>query len=135
MAGFSDIVSGPSIVEWVAQRLKATYNAPQGIGLVKDGEIVAGVVFDEYNGANINIAVASDGSRKWLNRSFLWAVFDYAFAVCKVKRVTALIAETNEASQRFCQHVGFTHEATLEDAHVDGDILIYRLFRHECRWR
>ena len=129
------IVSGPHVVEWVAKRLKATYNQPQGIGLDKDGHLVAGVVFDEFNGANINIAVASDGSRKWLTRSFLWAVFDYAFHVCKVKRVTALIAETNEESQRFCSHVGFTHEATLKDAHVDGDILIYRLFREACKWR
>jgi len=129
------IVSGPRVVDWVAKRLKATYNMPQGIGLEKRGEIVAGVVFDEFNGANINIAVASDGSRRWLNRKFLWAVFDYAFIVCGAKRITALIAESNADSQRFCTHIGFTYEATLEDAHIDGDILIFRLFRRDCRWR
>ena len=129
------IVSGPRVVEWVSGKLAATYNRPTGIGIEKNGELIAGVVFDEYNRANVNISVASDGSRRWLNRSFLWAVFDYAFKVCKVRRVTALIASDNHQSINFCRAVGFSHEATLKDAHVNGDILIYRMFRDECKWR
>ena len=129
------IVSGENVVKFVSEKTNATFKECAAIGIEKDGAIIAGVVFDEWNGANANITVASDGSRKWLNRHFLLAVFDYAFNVLKAKRLTALIAEFNKDSMRFCRHIGFTPEATLTDAHPSGDLYVYRLMRDECKWR
>ena len=57
-----------------------------------------------------------------------------AFNQAKVKRLTGLVGEKNTDSQRFNKNLGFTIEARLKDAHPDGDLLIYRMFRDECRF-
>ena len=109
------------------------WSACQSIGLEKDGELVAGVVFDYFNGASICMHVASDGPH-WLNRDFLWYSFWYPFEELKCKRVTGLIPEINIPSRRFAEHLGFTPEARLADAHPFGDVIVYRMFKDQCRW-
>lgn len=130
------IVVGFPVVEWVAKKTNefGNFGAAIGFGIESDGELIAGVVFNEYNGANMNIHVASDGSKRWMTKELLWMVFDYAFNQAKVKRLTGLVGEKNLDSQRFNKNLGFTVEARLAGAHPDGDMLVYRLWRHECRF-
>lgn len=134
------IAIGHGIVEWVAKQTHeyGNFGAAQGIGLQEwDGStwnIVAGVVYNDYNGANVNMHVASDGGKRWLTRQFLWTCFDYPFNQLKVKRVTALIGEGNADAIRFNRHVGFELEARLRDAHPTGDMLVFILRKPQCRW-
>lgn len=130
------IVIGQPVVEWVAKQTSdyGNFGAAVGFGVERDGALVAGIVFNEFNGANMNFHVASDGSRNWMNRTLLWIVFDYAFNQAKVKRLTGLIGSGNVASQEFARHIGGKLEAVLEDAHPDGELFVYRMFRRECRW-
>lgn len=104
------------------------------IGLVRRGKLVAGCVYEGFNGVNVNMHIASDGSGKWLDREFLWYAFYYPFEQLGVKRVTGLVAASNQAARRFDEHLGFVLEGTLKDAHPDGDLLIYRMFKADCRW-
>jgi hypothetical protein len=113
--------------------------AGQGIGLVEfpdEGEphLIAGVWFDGWNGANIYMHVAALPGRRWMTREYLWYVFHYAFEQCGVKRITGLVAETNQDARQFDEHIGFTLETRLTDACTDGDLLVYRMFKDECRW-
>lgn len=132
------IVSGNSdwIGPWVFGKTGGKWNGEgQTIGLTNSDEgLSAGVVFDNFNGANVNMHVASDGSRRWLNREFLWYCFYYPFKELKVKRVTGLVAEPNKDSRRFTEHIGFTLEARLKDAHPEGDMLVYAMTPDQCRW-
>ncbi len=132
----SKIVTGQHVVDWVATRTNefGNYGAAIGVGLERDNQLIAGVVFNDYNGANINMHVASDGSRHWLNREFLWFCFYYAFEQAKVKRITALIGEGNLAALRFNDHIGFTEETRLKDAHPNGDMIVRVMFKKDCRW-
>lgn len=134
MARFQ-IVQGEAIVRWVAGQTNefGSFGAATGIGLLKDLRIEAGVVFNEYNGVNINMHVACVPHAFW-TRDFLWAIFDYAFNTARVKRVTGLIGEGNARSRAFAEKIGGTLEARLAHAHPTGDLLIYRLTRPECRW-
>lgn len=120
----------------MCERTNGTYEptCSQSIGLERDGELVAGVVFDQFNGAQVCMHVASDGSKKWLNRHFLWFCFHFAFEQLKVKRVTGLVAASNTDALRFDEHLGFVREATLADAAPDGDLIVLRMFKHECKW-
>jgi RimJ/RimL family protein N-acetyltransferase len=119
---------------WILERTGGQWKGDGvTIGLEEDGKLIAGVLYEDFNGANINIAVAGEGKR-WLNREFLWFVFYYPFIQLKVRRVTALIASTNQASINFCQHIGFVREATLESAHPSGDLFVYKMFREDCKW-
>jgi hypothetical protein len=50
---------------WVSEKTGGRWSPGRGtaIGLEKDGELVAGVLYDDFNGANVLMHVASDGSR------------------------------------------------------------------------
>ena len=128
------LVTGQGVVEWVARQTNeyGNFGAAVGIGWKKN-DLIAGVVFNDYNGPNINIHCAGIG-RKWLTKDFLWAVFDYPFRQVKAKRITGLVGEGNKDSRRFIEHVGFHLETRLKNAHPTGDLLVYVMFKEECRW-
>ena len=130
------IVIGQPVVAWVAAHTQeyGNFGASVGLGIEQDGHLIAGVVFSDYNGANILMHVASDGSKRWMTREFLWMVFDYAFNQAKVKRITGLVGEGNIEARKFDEHIGFRLETTLKDAHPTGDMLVYVMRREDCRW-
>lgn len=129
-------VVGKEVVQWVARRTGefGNYGSSIGIGIEENNELIAGVVFNDYNGININMHVASDNTKNWMTREFLWMVFDYAFNQAKVQRITGLVGENNWHARKFDEHIGFTLETTLDRAHPDGRMLIYRMFREDCKW-
>ena len=130
------IVTGQAVVGWVAAKTNeyGNFGASVGIGWMRGGEIVAGVVFSDYNGVNIQMHVASDGSRQWMVREYLWTCFDYPFNQAKVKRITTCVGEGNTVARHFNEHIGFTHETTLEGAHPTGGLIIYRMWKADCRF-
>ena len=130
------LITGPQVVSWVAKRTNefGNFGASIGIGWQRNGEIIAGVIFCEYNSTNMVCHIASDGSRRWATRTFLWAICHYCYEQVRVKRITVCVGEGNGASRKFVEHFGFTHEATLEGAHPSGDMLVYRLWRRDCRF-
>ena len=130
------IVTGPVVVDWVASRTNeyGRFGNGTAIGWEKNGVLVAGVVYADWNGPNVVCHIASDGTKRWLTRSYLWTIFDYPFNQLKVKRITVCVGEGNEASRRFVEHLGFKLEAELAGAHSTGHLRIYRLWRDECRY-
>ena len=139
MAGTSNliVIDQPDLVgPWVAERVNATYHeGDTAIGLLSPaGGLLAGVLYQNFNGANICAHIAATPGGKWLNRSFLWVIFDYPFNQLGVKRITGFVPAWNTAAQRFDTHLGFVHEATLEDVLPEGDLFIYRMRREDCRW-
>lgn len=130
------LVVGQAIVEWVAKRTNefGNFGAAVGIGWQRDGALVAGVAYSDFNGVNILMHVASDGSKHWMRREYLWAAFDYPFNQANVQRVTGLVGEGNIAARDFDEHLGFELEARLKDAHPTGDLFVYRMFKEDCRW-
>lgn len=115
------------------------FRAGRGIGLAEidnynNGSLIAAVWYEGYNGANINIHVAALPGRRWMTREFLFSTFSYPFMQCNVKRITGLVPEDNITARKFDEHVGFTLETRLKDAAPGGDLLVYRMFKDECRW-
>lgn len=130
VVGCDDIV-GP----WVCSRTGGEWSEGMTtIGLAKNNVLIAGVCYDSFNGVAINMHVASDGSKRWLDRGFLYTCFDYPFNQLGCKRINGLVSKANVAAQRFDESLGFELEASLKDAHPEGDLLIYRMFRKDCRW-
>ena len=103
------------------------------IGLEKNGILIAGVVYDNYNGKNIFAHIAATG-RHWLNKEFLWYMHHYPFMELKVSRVTGMVSEKNKDAIKFIEHLGGELESKLEKAHPDGDLLIYRMFKKDCKY-
>lgn len=105
-----------------------------GIGWAEKGTLIAGVAYTDFNGVNLCMHVVAEPGRRWLRREYLWACFDYPFNQCKVRRVTGLVGQGNTEARKFDEHLGFTLETTLRDAHPTGDLLVYKMMRSECQW-
>ena len=100
----------------------------------EDGQIIAGIVYDNWNPANVCMHVAARPGVNWVSRALLRLVFGYAFEGLGCKRVTGIVPASNKAARRFDEHLGFKLEARLKDAAVDGDMLLYVMHRRDCRF-
>ncbi len=107
----------------------------QGFGVEdEEGRLIAGVAYTDYNVASIQIHVAALPGVNWLSRELLRKVFEYPFTMLKVKKLIGLVSSANAAALRFDYSLGFELEATLKDAHPDGDLLILTMTADNCRW-
>lgn len=130
------IAIGKGVVEWVAAKTGEfnCFGTDVGIGWMKNGELVAGVAYANWNGVNVECHIASDGSKRWMTREYLHKIFAYPFCQLKVRRITCCVGEGNAASRRFVEHLGFSLEARLDKAHPTGDLLIYRMLARDCKY-
>lgn len=128
-----NIENGPEVGYWVAEQLGRGYFAArcQAIGLRKDGVIVAGVIYENYNGRSIMAHIAF---KERVTPTFIAAIFDYPYNICKVDMVIAVIEDTNTKSIHVCENMGFSEEARIRDSHPGGDQIIYALKRQDCRF-
>lgn len=107
----------------------------KGLGLEKDGELVAGVLYEGYNQHNVWMHVAAEPGAKWLNRDFLRYSFHYPFVELGCKRVSGYVEASNAQARRFDEHLGFKQEAVLQGAASDGgDVILYVMWRDDCRY-
>ena len=130
MIYLNDEVTGPWVCEkagglWVPRKSRT-------IGWLENGELVAGVVYEDWTGTNFNCHIRGSKVRK--HSEFVKTIFDYPFNQLKAKRITASIGSNNIAAINLVTRLGFILECVLEQAIPDGDIHIYRMFRDECRY-
>lgn len=127
IAAFVNVRQGfPPETSW------GNYNA---LGLVRGGHLVAGVIYNGYEGANVNIHVGAVQGSRWMTKEFLYATFDYPFNQLGRKRLSAYIRATNKRTIAFVKKLGFVYEGKLQDFYTDGgDMVIYGLLRSKCRF-
>lgn len=120
---------------WVCARAGGTHipGSSQAIGLERDGELVAGVLYDQFNGRSVCMHVAADVP-DWVSRKFLRLCFDYPFNQMGVNKVVGLVDSTNTRALSFDMHLGFVEEARLSDAGKEGDLVILTMTKEQCRW-
>jgi RimJ/RimL family protein N-acetyltransferase len=90
-------------------------------------------LYDYHNGASVYAHWAVSDKRA-LNRDFLSAIFRYPFVQLDCSVLIGLIAGDNESSIAVAEHLGFTLEHTIKDAHPSGELRLYTMRRNECRW-
>ena len=125
-----------SVSAWVAPRVgrSVAWKGATAIGLEQDGALIAGVVYDGYlAGARISMHCAGDGKR-WLNREFLFACFDYPFRQLGVNVIINTVNADNADSIRFTRHIGFEEVARIPGGSGDCDLVIFALQRAKCRF-
>ena len=126
------IITGEYVARWVCKKLFAAYQeGSEGIGLERDGKLVAGVCYDNFTGRSIMAHIVVEGR---LTPYYLYAIFHYPFEHLGLDKVICPIVQSNKESIRLCSKMGFERETTLSDAHPDGDIYLYSLKRSKCRF-
>lgn len=121
---------------WAAEKVgvRSFRRDARAIGLEGRKGLVAVAVYDTFSPGTCCMHIASDGSRRWLTRDFLFRMFAYPFMQMGQRRVTGLIAASNGASLRFARHIGFRDEGVLREEAPDGDMIVLGMLRRECKW-
>jgi hypothetical protein len=127
------IENGARIGQWVADKLGTVYspNSSAAIGLVKDGNVVAGVIYENWNRRSVVTHIAIEGR---LTRSFLYAIFHHPFVTCGVNKIISAVNDTNTKSVLMVENMGFIAEGRLKDCSPDGDIILYTMQKSNCRF-
>lgn len=124
------IVVGEVAARFVSGKLGFGLCPPySAMGLERDGEIVAGVVFNHFEGADVHVTLAGSG---W-NRTFLKAVGGYVFDQLGCERMTAVTACDGVA--RYAKRLGGQIEGRLRSHFGPGkDAIIAGILRDEWRY-
>ena len=90
---------------WVAKKIRGNFN-PNGdraIGLESNGEPVAGVIYEDWNGKSVVCHLAIEGR---ITRNFLYAIFHYPFKALGVEKIIAPVAESNLEARMLVERMG-----------------------------
>ena len=125
-----NIVQGDSVGAWVAQQTTGSYHCnSSAIGLEREGQVVAGVIYESFMDTTITCHIAIAGR---VNKKFLRAIFDYPFRVCNVDKIIAPVIADNDKSINLVQNMGFTEEARI--ARSNGDMIFFTLLKDKCKF-
>lgn len=110
-------------VAYLERRLDVVFNPPYTvIGIEKNGQIVGGWLFNDYNGHNVEINVALDVP---LLPGMIRAVKHYLFNQLRVRRVTGRCRESNVKSARMMSRLGFTWDGRQPFYYGDEAAVLY----------
>jgi RimJ/RimL family protein N-acetyltransferase len=125
---------GP-VSKWVAQQVGhiGSWGEYYAIGIEADGQIVAGVVINNYNGANATCHIAISKRTKLLVELF-YHVCNYAFNHCKLKRLTGMVPSNEPKILAFDKHLGFEEEFVMKDGAPGADMHVLVMRPDTCRW-
>jgi hypothetical protein len=124
-----------TIGAWVAEQVgqKASWGDFYALGVRKGMRTTAGVVFNNFNGANATCHIAIKEFSK-ANVDLFRHVANYAFNVCKLKRITGMVPTNEPKTIAFDKHLGFEEEFVMKDGAPGADMMILVLWPHNCRW-
>jgi hypothetical protein len=122
---------------WVATKTEqvTTWGDFYAMGVMQGDEVIAGVVFNNFNGANATCHIAVEKPGKSMIK-LLQAAYYYAFNQCKLKRLTGMVPTSEPHVLAFDQHLGWEYEFTMKDAHPTGDMVVLVMTPESGkRWR
>lgn len=129
------LVNDPRVEPFVREKAKTgVFTNYSSIGLERDGEVIAGCVYNLFNGVSCHVSIAAKCGSRWCSRGIIRVMMGYALVGMNLKRITATVAESNKVSCKFVEKLGFVLEAKLIDSEPDGALCVYRMLKSECRW-
>lgn len=128
-----NIVGGEQVGHWVARRIRGGYFAERSkaIGLECNGELIAGVIYENWNHQSIWCHIAIE---RRITPAYLAAIFDYPFNVAQVEKIIVPVGSDNAESLKMVKKMGFVEEGRIKDGRPDGDIVFLTLARDSCRY-
>lgn len=110
-----------------------------GLGIVKKGIFVGGVIFHNQHTFNdrpvwIEVGIACDHP-SWATKQTIRQIFKYPFVQLGCATLLSSIRKSNHRSRKLCEGLGFKLTGKIPHGH-DGreDILGYAMTRKQCHW-
>jgi hypothetical protein len=126
------IICGTLWIPMLCQRL--TYlptPTAQSIVCADEDGLVAGVVYDHFNGAVVHahIVVERQATKDWYR-----AIFDYPFNVLGVKKIVGQVSSYNLKALHLDKSLGFEEEGRIKEFFTSGaDMVILTMRREQCK--
>ena len=123
------------IGDWVAERVGqlSSWGGFYAMGAERNGELVSGVVFNNFTDSSATVHLAVSKPSKILSE-LLDHAFMYAFRTCSLRRLTGLVEVQNEKSLKIIKHLGFVEESVMRQAGTGGqDIVVLVLWPEKYR--
>lgn len=130
------VINDPRVGEWVREKTQKVHSWMgefKSLAAIEGEEIVGAVVYDAFTPYECCIHVRLDkpGCK---TPGVLRQVFAYPFEQLGLKRLTGLVAKTNQKGHKLCTYLGFHFEGVKQSALGDDDEVIYGLLRENCKW-
>lgn len=121
---------------WVAAQVNQTavWGDFYAMGTMRGSQVTAGVVFNNFNGANATVHIAVSVPSKTMIKLFN-ACCDYAFNKCKLRRITGMVPTNEPDVIRFDKKLGFSEEFVMKDGAVGADMMVLVLTEEAARKR
>ncbi len=118
---------------WVERETSSEFRGTgtRYIGLQTGKEIIAGVVYEDFNGCSV---VCHWAIRGRITRDFLWYIHYYPFVQLKVHKVIAPVNSNNDKMQAIARKMGFIEEGRLVDIQPGGDVSLFTLTAANSRY-
>jgi len=127
-----NIVNGPQVGHWTAAQTDGAFwpDRSVAIGLEHDGRLVAGTIFEMWNGRSVVCHIA------WqkVTPTYVAAVYDYAYNVANVDKIIGPISSNHTRALNLVRKMGFSEEARIKNAAPDGDIVFMTQTPDRCRF-
>jgi hypothetical protein len=125
------------VARWVAKRIEGMTVSPgaKALGVAIDERIVAGVVYEQFNGVHCTVSIAAVPGSGWADRRTLAALFGYPFEQLDCTAISVTIPMSNLPSLNLATGLGFKPEAIIAFAAPDGGpLVVLKMFKDTCRW-
>ena len=90
------------------------------------------VLFNEYNGANIELTIYAD--RGMVTRTVIRYLAEYVFNQLKCRRLTVRTKKRNKSVLKLAPRLGFKYENVVSRYFPDDDAVVFRMLREDCKW-
>ena len=127
---FNNIAHGHAI----ASAAGTSYNPLSDIVIARvvNGKLLGGCVYQNHTEYSIGIHTAGFAPR-WISRDLLWICFHYPFVQLGCEYIFGLVPAFNLKAIEFNRKMGFTEVARIEHVFREGDMVVMRMHRDECR--
>lgn len=124
------IVTDDRVARFVSTQMGIGFSPPyQSMGIEKDGKIIAGVIFNVFEGADLHVTIAGHG---W-TRSFMKAVGSYVFQQLGCLRMTTQTERPEIV--RLAERLGGQVEGCLRNHFGPGrDAFIVGILKEEWKF-
>lgn len=125
------------IARWVGKAIPGYFPTPgaKALGVIKNKQLVAGVIYERFNGSHVEATIAAKPGSGWADRRTLFALFHYPFIQLGCLAITVVVPVSNLASLNLATKLGFEPQAMVRFAAHDGSTLIVlQQYRDTCRW-
>lgn len=133
--GTHETADGLSIADWFGKQVGKPQHGPYAtLGCIdRQGLLCNAALFNDYNGANIELHMAGR-----LTRALLREGLRYAFWQLKVQRITAKPYRSNLVLRQVVRRLGFEQEGVMQRYYgpsSDDDAIVFRLDRQAAeKW-